>query len=385
MARNNSLYVVANLGDVVHCGPTCHSSGRLQYNTNVVYNPNGTLVARYHKQNLFFEARFDTPTTTDFSFFDTPFGRFGTFICFDLLFRAPPIPLVEQYQIDHVVFPTAWMNVLPYFSAVSFHQSFAVGHGVNFIAANLHDPGNRFSGSGIYSPITTVQYRNDDESLESALLVGDLSARPKRVERQEVQFAEEEERANRKPDFQSEVFGDQYNFVTLTKATDTVMVCSSVTCCHLSYERDMTSGAEEHFALGAFRGLHTREGTYFIEVCAFVKCSGLPKENCGEFGKMSKGHFTHFALTGNFTTKYVYPQVTTDKVRPATGQWVYDGRTITSNGTEQPLLGAVFFARRYDLDGKTQAKNTAANIHSTFSVTCFFFLQVVYLFKCLTV
>nr|KAG5698980.1 hypothetical protein BaRGS_033493 [Batillaria attramentaria] len=42
----------------------------------------------YHKRHLFYEYQFDTPEAKVVSF-DTPFGRWGMFTCFDILFYDP--------------------------------------------------------------------------------------------------------------------------------------------------------------------------------------------------------------------------------------------------------------------------------------------------------
>lgn len=55
------------------------------------------LVARYHKQNLYFEQAFDCPPKPEIITFDTPFaGRFGLITCFDILFQEPAITLVNK-------------------------------------------------------------------------------------------------------------------------------------------------------------------------------------------------------------------------------------------------------------------------------------------------
>ena len=99
MAIEHNLYVVANIGNKITCDPQsdprCPQDGRYQYNTNVVFDPEGNLVSRYHKQTLYYEEYYDTPAEVEHSTFQTPFGKFGSMVCFDVLFEEPAIGLVE--------------------------------------------------------------------------------------------------------------------------------------------------------------------------------------------------------------------------------------------------------------------------------------------------
>nr|KAF6363918.1 vanin 2 [Pipistrellus kuhlii] len=78
LAKNNSIYVLANIGDKKPCNShksTCPPNGYYQYNTNVVYDAKGQLVARYHKYNLYSEPQFDAPENPELVTFNTAFGK----------------------------------------------------------------------------------------------------------------------------------------------------------------------------------------------------------------------------------------------------------------------------------------------------------------------
>lgn len=54
MIRENKIYLVANMGDIKPCNTTddvsgipCPPDGHFQYNTDVVFDPTGRLIARY--------------------------------------------------------------------------------------------------------------------------------------------------------------------------------------------------------------------------------------------------------------------------------------------------------------------------------------------------
>ncbi|XP_061411705.1 biotinidase isoform X2 [Lethenteron reissneri] len=178
IARDEGLYVVANMGDVLPCSldhnTGCPPDGRFQFNTNVAFSSEGTLVARYRKNNLYFEQAFDFPPTVEYSIFDTPFaGRIGLITCFDILFYEPAVALVEKHGVRHIAFPTAWIDQLPLLTSVQIQRAFAYGLNVTLMASNQHHPEKGMVGSGVYGPDVTV-YSYDAESNEGRLLVADL-------------------------------------------------------------------------------------------------------------------------------------------------------------------------------------------------------------------
>ena len=172
MARNNKIYIVANIGDRQPCeGAKCPGDGQYQYNSDVVYDVMGNLVARYHKAHLYGEDQFDKPNKTEFITFTTPFGKFGVFTCYDILFQTPAVDLVKKYDVTNMVFPTAWGDELPQLSAIGFHSSFARSLKVNLLAANIHMPIFRMLGSGIYTPDGAISYYYDDAIFSGGKLI----------------------------------------------------------------------------------------------------------------------------------------------------------------------------------------------------------------------
>lgn len=76
IARYNSIALVANMGDIQYCtsrDPNCPNDGRYQFNTDVVFDTDGRLIAKYHKQHLFHEMAFNTPAKCEFVTFVTSF------------------------------------------------------------------------------------------------------------------------------------------------------------------------------------------------------------------------------------------------------------------------------------------------------------------------
>ena len=232
----------------------------------------------------------------------------------------------------------------------SFHSAFAKGMGINYLSSNLHDPVNRFSGSGIYSYQEVLKFRNNETSEEGALLIADVPITPEKTLRQNVTF---EHLSESQDAFTNEIFGDIWKFVLIPEEVNgEVAVCQNSLCYRLSYERNDHDADDALFA-GAFRGLHTEEGTYYLEICGLLKCLDETPDSCGQDVRTSSTHFRYFNLTGNFTTKFVFPMVVTDEIDPSADEWTYDGVSTVSTGTSKGLVSAIQFGRRYDLDLST--------------------------------
>ena len=195
LAEKNQIVLVANMGDKQKCNDSltvvhtnsinsvtnslCPPNGWYQYNTNVVFDSDGSLIAKYHKTHLYNEENkiFDTPHPTPHVTFNTSFGvTFGTFTCYDILYCDPPLELLNM-GIRNFIFPTAWGNSFPFYTSIAIQQAWSWRTGSNFLAANQHFPSKtsfpidiRFylTGSGIYSAGNALSYYIDGDNFPPA-------------------------------------------------------------------------------------------------------------------------------------------------------------------------------------------------------------------------
>ncbi|KAM8791854.1 LOW QUALITY PROTEIN: vascular non-inflammatory molecule 3-like [Rhynchonycteris naso] len=316
LAKDNSIYIMANIGDKKPCNasdPQCPLDGCYQYHSNVMFDSEGRLVARYHKYNLFApEIQFDFPTDSEFVTFNTPFGKFGIFTCFDILFYNLAVMLVNKFPVDSVIFyTTAWYNLLPFFSAVSFHSAWTRTRGVNLLAANVHNTSIHRTGSGIYTPKGVKVYHYDTET-DSHLMLSELKSRPlseptypapgwSAYAKGIKPFSSEQS------DFSGIITFDKFTFTELKRNAGSYTVCQKDLHCHLTYK--MSEKTDEVYALGAFDGLHTVAGQYYLQICTLLKCQTTDLRTCGEPTGSASTKFEEFSLSGTFGMSYVFPQL----------------------------------------------------------------------------
>ncbi|XP_020842750.1 pantetheinase-like [Phascolarctos cinereus] len=368
MARNNSIYLVANMMDRKTCDPTvskCPSNGYYQYNTNVVYDSEGKLVARYYKKYMLTkEAQFDTPFETELVTFDTTFGKFGILTGFDILFHDPAVTLVEKLKVDTIVLPVAWMNNLPYLYPTAFHAAWAMGMRVNLLVANIHNTVSQMTGSGIYAPDSPKVYYIDMNSENGTLLLSQLDSHPKlsppvnwsSYANSIEPFSTEQE------EFKASILFDKFTFKELINDTGNYTVCQNTLCCYLSYKMS-EKRTDEVYVLGAFDGLHIAEGEYYVQICTLLKCLTAMLETCGRPVENASTVFDMFSLSGTFDSQHVFPEMLLSGLQIAPGDFevLNDGRIVNENGTSGPVLMVTLFGRQYE---KNKPTNTSVDLGS---------------------
>ncbi|KAM4029430.1 biotinidase isoform 1-T3 [Anomaloglossus baeobatrachus] len=386
MASKSGMFLVANLGTKRPCDfsdPQCPPDGRYQFNTDVVFNDKGALVASYFKQNLYFEFSFDTPPEVQYGVFDTRFGRFGLFTCFDILFHEPVVSLIEKHKVKHLLYPTAWMNQLPLLSSVQIQRAFATRFNVNILAANIHHTTLGMTGSGIFSP-SRSSYHYDMDTEQGHLIVAKVPVNPSEevttTHNEEVSleygnsFVDSaflhstlncdkmdkteqcmESRGHQQDtSFNAKMMYDNFTFIPLKDNNGRVHVCAGTLCCFLTYRKHNVT--DELYALGVFDGLHTVHGTYSLQICALVKCGGLHIETCGEEVTDASNTMT-FQLWGRFSTKYVFPMIVTSGVTlqiPDHWGWKEHNCYINKTELELGLVTAALYGRYYERDNNSR-------------------------------
>ena len=338
IALRHKVVLVANMGEKQPCtssDPHCPPDGRYQYNTDVVFENDGSFVTKYRKFNLYGNETkiFDAPLTPEHVMFNTSFGvTFGIFTCNDITFWDPPLVLVEK-GVQNFIFPTAWGNTPPYFVSVAFQQTWSLVTGTTLLAANFHNPTYPFlpgTGSGIYSsgtPLSTFVSGEDFAPATGHLIVAELPKGPGMG--QDVVD----------PDRVGLYWQTGLQFVILN-GTSPISIAyksaqaNSTLTCSLSYSFKKHA-TNETYGLGVSLYPHYNAGCALVK-CSNASCTGTSYQPTTKASTV----FSYISLSADFPKwSVVFPVAFGNnyKLLPPE-QLHHEGNTLTIKGANEPLI-----------------------------------------------
>ena len=173
-AKQYQTYIVVNHLEKEDC-TNCSSDNINLYNSNIVFDRSGTIIARYRKVNLYEELGTNVTSEPEFSTFDTDFGvKFGQFICFDILFKTPTNDLVKKFNITDFVYSTHWFSQLPFLDELEIQAAWSNANNVNFLASGFNSPSSGSTGSGIYAGRDQILGIFRSEREKNAVLIANV-------------------------------------------------------------------------------------------------------------------------------------------------------------------------------------------------------------------
>ena len=323
MAREYDMVLIANMGDVQECSsstdPHCPDDGRYQFNTDVVFDSDGSLLAKYHKTHLFTgeSLTFNFPPHDEVVTFKVSFGvTFGIFTCYDILFCNPPFELIQE-GVKNIVFPTYWGNEFPFYTSINLQQGWSWRTGVNFIASNQHDARKHFinffaTGSGIYSAGVPLAYYISGDTFEEAsgkLLVADVPFNPTRnttirngtaVKVGNVLMKKTTSFSN----YNIQILTNSSGSVEVTHTNDQLNIGVS---CRLEYKYDTTLNTSDTYAFTAGVVMEDKSvhNDLAYAVCSLVKCAKTCGDALYSTDYRTNAVFTQLSMSGNFSTDSV--------------------------------------------------------------------------------
>ncbi|RZC33617.1 vanin-like protein 1 -like [Asbolus verrucosus] len=287
MAQEHALYIVVN---VLEKSKEDGSTTKY-YNTNLVFNRNGDIIAKYRKINLNNEPKL-TPGT-ELVTFATNFGvNFGLFTGADILHHNPSRSILEFDNVTDIIYPTAWVSTLPFYSSLTVQRGYAQANGVNLLAANYAKAKDGRGGSGIYLYNGKYPEIYIDSSPSSKPIVQDVTKIDRRqkpttcssISPQGLPIPDDKPKL---ADFKTlkKFDASDYTFkdVDLSKEQVSTTVCHRQFCCNFNLTIAQPANTAEFFKLMVYSGKSTlADEEQNIRVCSLLACKDNSKDSCGE-------------------------------------------------------------------------------------------------------
>ncbi|XP_043500326.1 vanin-like protein 1 [Polistes fuscatus] len=312
-AMKNKIYVVINIAERAPCFDNeCPKGESLYYNSNVVFDRNGTVIAKYRKQNLYLEPQFNTPKHPEIVTFETDFNvTFGTFICFDILFAVPALNLTRDLGITDIVYTTAWFSETPFLTAIQTQFGWAFAENVNLLAAGYNDPSAGNSGSGIYHGSSHTNKVKLSHKRTTELIIDVVPKKVNILKNQETKDAKQhvhvhdELRRKRETTNVNNLKLLRDN-ITLFKTEVLNSNVSSKTICHHDHCCDFTVKVNKidtkvKYRLVVYNGIRNYANIRYVgtRVCSVIQCSDDTLESCGSTLD-SQTTFQEISISGRF-------------------------------------------------------------------------------------
>ncbi|KAK6644954.1 hypothetical protein RUM43_001230 [Polyplax serrata] len=397
-AQNNKIYVVINLPEMRSI-EEADGVKKYKYNTNVVFDRNGAVVARYAKYNLFDEFNTNKPKEPELSFFTTDFGvTFGTFICFDILFQEPTLVLVNRYKITDFLFTSQWFSELPFLTALQAQRGWAEANDVNLLASGYNDPRRGSTGSGIFNGVegSIVHYMSEKKG--SKLFVAEI---PKKSSINGLQKSTWRDSVLAKASNASQfnfVFDDftllsdeieLFNSEVITPEVDEHLeICSHKNfCCSFQVRVDQKSADVKNYNYRAvvFNGVRKfgLSATGGVQACGVILCTGPSIHNCTRRAAQMPDiyEFSYIKIEGNFKKRNALQIPTTlttgatmDTLKPNRYEFVVkeeeDHKKVTMvlDWSVDNLQTFAIWGRDFTMDGKKPSLPVSSSVHLKLSI-----------------
>ncbi|XP_043265501.1 vanin-like protein 1 [Colletes gigas] len=366
-AKHNSIYVLINIAEKERCNSTDET---IYHNTNVAFDRTGKIIARYRKVNLYMEPRFRPTKIPEIVTFDTDFGvRFGTFICFDILFWIPGLNMTRTAGVTDFLYPTAWFSEAPFLTAVQAQFGWSYAEDVNLLAAGYSNPASGSTGSGIYLGRDGIANATFSSHPKHRLLVSRIPKKELKKPRSEII----QERSSDLTRYTLEMTGDVVDGVYLLHDNVTLFkhipveplmtqtsLCHDGFCCHFDIRANIVKSSINYHAV-VYNGIrrYGREVEAGIRVCAVIQCSDEAGISCVSVSR-SDTVFNELKIT---TTVDDYEQVL---AMPSTlnasmlpfEEWKYTNRlgttgtnlTLELSQSAKDLVTFGLYIRNFDRD-----------------------------------
>ena len=364
IAKENNLYLITTLPTLTKCSSGldgCPTDGFFIYNTQVVFDRQGNLIARYHKFHLYGEPYFNMPTQQELSFFDTDFGaRIGLFICFDRIFKDPMISLTEKYNVTTMALSTRFFDGYPFMLSHQIDQAWSQKLRINIITSNHKNPGLGTTGSGIFSPDKVAIYEHDSidvkTRVKSVLLVANLPVDPKsrdycdpKSKRMEIAH----DVSHVIPGAQTYHFIEnklEGGFQIINDFADDVTTCSKGLCCRLEYSKANLGRTGVVYIFVVTSRMKTfQSGHQACEESCMLVAYDVKRQ---QFLEETDVQFSQIKISSSsFSTPYVFSSALENNYRLiAQNDIIYGTQSLQILNYSRPVLFAGMYGRCFDKD-----------------------------------